>query len=104
MEILRLTATTIRLPGDLLKELDTLANALGTERSEIIRQAIMQGLRELKIELAAKRYSQGEISFGRAVEIAGTPYWSFVEELKRRGITLRYGEERFLEELKELIE
>lgn len=95
--ILDLKTTTVRLPRRPLGEHDSLAKVLGVDRSDVIRDAIKLGVKEVRLKLAMKRYSRGEIPLGRAPEIAGVNYWEFVEELRRRGLTLRYGGERFLD-------
>jgi len=94
--------TTVRLPEDMLRELNEIGGMLGMERSDVIREALRHGIRELKIRLAINLYVQEKISLGRATELAGLSQWQFIEELKRRGITLKYGEERFREEAEEL--
>jgi predicted HTH domain antitoxin len=43
---------------------------------------------ELRIESAIELYTSGEISFSKAIEIAGIDIESFKEELKRRGIKI----------------
>ena len=95
--------TTVRLPVELLEELDFLAGALGRDRSDVLRDAIRFGVRELRVRLALDLYSRGLISIGRAVEVSGLSYWEFFGELKRRGVVLRYGDERFLEEVGEFL-
>ena len=96
--------TTIRLPIELVREIDLLAKTLNRDKSDIIREAIRHGLREIKIRIALEQYQKGLISIGRLVEVSGLSYWEVYEELKKRGITLKYGEERFIEEVRELLE
>ena len=96
--------TTIRLPSELIREINLLAETLDRDKSDIIREAIRYGLREIKIRIALEQYQKGLISIGRLVEVSGLSYWEVYEELKKRGITLKYGEDRFIEEVRELLE
>ncbi len=97
-----LITTSVKLPKSLLDEIDALARATGRERSEVVREALRLGLRELKVLLAIDLYTRGLVSLGRAAEIAGLSLWELVEELRKRGLALRYGKERFVEELRDL--
>ena len=95
--------TTVRLPEEAVKALEDLSKSLQRERSEVMREALQIGIREMKIRLAIEMYSKGKISFGRMVELTGLGYRELSLELKRRGISFRYGEERFSEEVEELV-
>lgn len=94
--------TTIRMREDMVAEVEKLATELGVDNSSLLREALSIGLRELRIQLALDEYAKGRASLGKAAEIAGTGYRNFFVEAKKRGIQIRYGEERFEEELEEL--
>ena len=94
--------TTIRIREDMVAEVEKLARELGMDKSSLLREALSVGLRELRIRLALDEYVKGKASFGKAAEIAGVGYRNFFVEAKKRGIQVRYGEERFEEELEEL--
>ncbi len=87
--------TTVRLPREMLNEIDEIADKLGKDRSAVLREALREGLRELKIRMALDLYRRGLISFSRVSEITGLGYWEILEEAKRRGVILRYCEEEF---------
>ena len=95
--------TTVRLPEEAVKALDNLARSLRRERSEVMREALQIGIKEMKIRLAIELYSGGKISFGRMTELTGLGYRELSIELKRRGVPFKYGEERFIEEAEELV-
>ncbi len=95
--------TTIRLPKDMKDALEDLAGKLGRERSDVVREALQIGIGEMKLRLALELYSKGKISFGRTTELTGLGYRELSLELKRRNLPLRYGEERFNEEVKQLV-
>jgi predicted HTH domain antitoxin len=96
--------TTLRLPKETVKTLEDLAKVLKREKSDVMREALQIGVREMRIRLALDLYSEGKISFGRMAELTSLGYRELFLELKRRNATLRYGEERFSEEVKQLVD
>lgn len=97
-----LKVTTVRIKPDTLEGVKRLAKELNMERSELLREALSLGLQELRIRLALGEYAKGKISIGKAAETAGMGIRELLREAKKRDIQIRYGEERFEEELKEL--
>lgn len=96
--------TTIRLPKDMKDTLEDLAEKLGRERSDIVREVLQIGIGEMKLRLALELYSKGRVSFGRMAELTGLGYRELSLEMKRKNVPLRYGEERFSEESKQLVD
>ena len=68
-----------------------------------MREALQIGIGEMKLRLALELYNKGRISFGRMAELTGLGIRELSLELKRRNVTLRYGEERFSEEVEQLV-
>jgi len=97
-----LKVTTIRLPDEALDELQKLTEELKKDRSDLLREAVEIGIEELKIRHALDLYTRGSISFGKLSELTGISHWELYDELKKRGIHYRYGEERFEEEIRRL--
>ena len=95
--------TTVRLPEETLEALEDLTDKLQRERSDVMREALQIGIEEMKLRLALELYTKGKISFGRMAELTGLGYRELSIELKRRNVTLRYGEERFSEEVEQLV-
>ena len=95
--------TTVRLPEETIKALEDLTDKLQTERSDVMREALQIGIGEMKLRLALELYNKGRISFGRMAELTGLGIRELSLELKRRNVTLRYGEERFSEEVEQLV-
>jgi len=96
--------TTVRLPEEMFKTIENLTKKLQREKSDVMRDALQIGIGEMKLRLALELYSKGKISFGRMVELTDLGYRELHLELKRRNIPFRYGEERFCEEVKQLVE
>ena len=98
MNTLTFKVTTIRLPEETLEALQDLTDKLQRERSDIMREAMQIGIGEMKLRLATELYTKGRISFGRMAELTGLGHRELALTLKRRNVTLRYGEERLPEE------
>lgn len=95
--------TTVRLPEETIEDLENLTDRLQRDRSDIMREALQIGIGEMKLRLAIELYAKGKISFGRMTELTGLGYRELSLELKRRNVPLRYGEERFDEEVEKLV-
>ena len=98
-----LKTTTIRVSQQELDEVTRISGELAKDKSDILREAIQLGLREIQLNASFERYRQGKISSGRLCEETGFTQWEIHQELKRRGIYFRYGDERFREEVKSLV-
>jgi len=95
--------TTVRLPEETVDALEDLKDRLQRERSDVMREALQIGIGEMKLRLALELYTKGTISFGRMAQLTVLGYRELSLELKRRNVPLRYGEERFREEVKQLV-
>lgn len=103
MDKLTFKVTTVRLPEETIEDLENLTDRLQRDRSDIMREALQIGIGEMKLRLAIELYDKGKISFGRMTELTGLGYRELSLELKRRNVPLRYGEERFDEEVEKLV-
>ncbi|MCK4438349.1 UPF0175 family protein, partial [Candidatus Bathyarchaeota archaeon] len=95
--------TTVRLPEETLEALQDLTDKLQRERSDIMREAMQIGIGEMKLRLALELYTKGKVSFGRMAELTGLGYRELSLALKRRNVTLRYGEERPAEDIEQSV-
>ena len=95
--------TTVRLPEETIENLEDLTERLQREKSDIMREALKIGIDEMKLRIALELYRKGSISFGRMTELTGLGYRELSLELRRRNIVYRYGEERFREEVEQLV-
>ncbi|MFW6083479.1 MAG: UPF0175 family protein [Thermoplasmatota archaeon] len=98
---------SMTLPDIIKREVDAIPETgYYDSRSEFLRDAIRTLLRkrpELRVALACKLYEKGEISLGRAMEIAEEDIESMKEILESRGIDLRRGSES-VDEMEEAVE
>ncbi|HIH22164.1 TPA: UPF0175 family protein [Candidatus Micrarchaeota archaeon] len=57
------------------------------------------GMREIKIRYALTLYQNGNVSVGKASELAGINLWEFLDILRMRNIGFRADEEHLAGEL-----
>jgi len=94
--------TTIRLSSDTDKELERLARARGTDKSKLIRDLILLGIKEKKLQEALYLYSKGKISMWKGARMAGLSLWQMMEVIAERKIPMPYGIKELEEDLKGL--
>jgi len=82
----------ISLPQLLEKKINALVEGgYYANKSELIKDAfksLLESKADLKISAAAEMYKKGEITLGRASELAGLSIWEFKETLKNRGVKI----------------
>lgn len=96
--------TTIRLSIELDKELERLARLKDTDKSKLIRDLIILGIKEKKIQEALYMYSKGKISMAKAARLADLSLWEMMEIIAERKISMPYGIRELEEDLKGLKE
>ena len=80
--------TTIRLPDDLLDQLDARARAHGKDRATFLRDILRDALaRDVEDDIIT-RYAAGELSLTDAAERLKTDPWQLLEVLRARGLDL----------------
>jgi len=81
-----------------LKLLKPLELPNGTKVKIIISKIMLS--REKRVDLALKLLKRGMISVGKAAEIAGMDYRSFLDEMGKRGVEFPYDEEELRKDIK----
>jgi len=76
-----------RLPDDEAEELERVAEMLGEDKSSVIRKALSEGLRDLRIRRAVERYQTGTVSIKQAARIAGVSLGEWLEIARERNLT-----------------
>ncbi len=84
-----------------LRELQALT---GDDQSTLLRRLLDKGLAEVKMDIAADNYVKGKTSLEKSAEISGASLWSFLDELRRRNIALKYSLADAESEIKKIIE
>ncbi len=77
----------IRVPRKLLMELDRIAEFEKIDRSSLVRRILDEGVKRSKLNMALLRYLSGEVSIGKAAEIAGVSLWEFIDYMRERGVS-----------------
>ena len=80
--------TTIRLPEDVLHELDRRARAHGKDRASFLRELVQEGLERDTEDEVMTAYRAGRLSLSQATMQLGTDPWSLFDLLRRRGETV----------------
>ncbi len=76
----------IRLPDEEISEMEELIKILHMSKSEVARNALHEGLKVLKLEIAQKKYLSNEFTLCRAAEFADVSIQEMADYLGKRGI------------------
>ena len=78
---------SIRLTPEEAREADRLAALLGaTSESALLKEALLRGMTQMKLEAAVTRYTHRDLSVGEVAEMFGVPTPLLLHELARRRI------------------
>ncbi len=98
-----MTNVQVRIPDDLLHEIEEISESMHTSRSEVIRRLLHEGISKEKLEMAVKRYVDDEVTLCKAAEIAGVSVSKFAEYAGEKEIPfMRYSPEEAEEDLERL--
>ena len=78
------------IPKHLRKSLKELEELTGDDQSTLLRKLVDKGLSESKIDIAVDRYVKERASLEQASTLAGASLWKFLDELRSRGVSLKY--------------
>ncbi len=78
--------TTVRLPKEVVKELDNKAKSEKIDRTTVLRKLLQDALKNSKIEEVTLLYKENKISLSGAAHRAGLYVGEMMEELVRRGV------------------
>lgn len=88
--------TTIRLPEDLLEEIDRWVQEGNLDRSAYLREILKKGFTLDKMQRIFDKYATGELSQMEVCRALKMNPWEFLEELKARNRHLNVELEDFL--------
>jgi len=95
----KLVTIGVRIPEEILKELEESAKEENTDKSTVIRRFILEGLREYRRERAARLYRVRRVSIDGAAELAGLTVREMVDYLIKRGYKSSYSYEDLEKEM-----
>lgn len=85
-----LEAVTARLPRDMLREVERLAEKMKVDRSELIRRLLDFAIREKKVEEAVQAYREGRVTLWKAAEMASLSLREMMELAREKKIPVPY--------------
>ena len=85
-----LEAVTARLPRDMLRAVERLAERMKIDRSELIRRLLDSALREKMVEEAVEAYRLGRVTLWKAAEMAGLSLREMMELAGKKKIPVSY--------------
>ncbi len=89
--------TTIRIPEDLLKQIDRLVEETNQDRSSYLRDVLRKGFSLDKQERLLKKYAQSELSQMEVCQELGWTPWEFLAQLKAKNLYLNVALEDWLD-------
>lgn len=78
----------ISLQDDYLNRLQEISKETSTNKEELIKSSILKFIQEYNLRKAIRKYAEGQVSLGKASEIAGLPKRMFMYKLQEIGIPL----------------
>jgi len=76
----------VRIGDEYVGVLNELSEILHSSRSEVIRRAIEEGIKDLRMKIAMEKYLDDEFSLCRAAEFSGVSIQHMARYLAQRGI------------------
>jgi predicted HTH domain antitoxin len=89
----------LRISEALFQDLEQIAQEEQIDRTSVARKLLAEGVRRWRLEHALHQYEQGQITKGRAAELAGVTIYDILDEVRRRGLTAQYSLEEVREDL-----
>ena len=89
--------TTIRIPEDLLNEIDQVVKELKLDRSTFLREVLRKGFLLDRQERFLRQYQRGELSLSEACQRLKCNPWEFLSMLQAGNIHLNVGLEDWLD-------
>jgi len=93
-------AIGIRLPQEVLKQVEKLSKEESEDRSTIIRKLVILGYKDFIQKRAAEEYITGNITLSEAAHRVGLTIWEMEKYLVEQGFKSDYSIEDLKKELK----
>ena len=92
-----LKPTTIRIPKEILDQIDEYIRKFRLDRSSYLRKILRKGFEEDKQQRLLQQYINGELSILDLCKELGIGPWEFFDLLKRKNINLSVKFEDFID-------
>ena len=83
-------AVSVRIPEHELNEIAKISNEEKSTKSSVLREILELGIKNKRIEMALKKYQNGEATAWKAAKLAETPLTHFLDILKQRNLVFNY--------------
>lgn len=93
-------AIGIRLPKDVLKQIERLSKEELEDRSTVIRKLVLIGYRDFMQRKVAEKYLKGDITLSQAAHKVGSTIWEMEKYLVEQGFKSSYSIEDLEKEMK----
>jgi len=78
------------VPKEMKRALRELQALTGEDQSTLLRMLLDKGIGETRMDIAVERYVKEKVSLEKASRMAGVSLWTFLDELRRRKVSLKY--------------
>ncbi|TQQ81225.1 ribbon-helix-helix protein, CopG family [Halonotius terrestris] len=80
-------SVSARIPDDDNDEIEAVAELLDSDKSTVIREALREGLEDIRLDLAVEQYQTGDVSANQAARIAGLSLADWLVVARERNLT-----------------
>ena len=94
----------LNLQDDYLRRLQEISKETSTNKEELIKSSILKYIQEYSLRKAIRKYTEGQVSLGKASEIAGLPKRMFMYKLQEIGIPLNLSKNEIVKAMNTLAE
>jgi len=88
---------TTRVPDDIDKKIKNISQIEHLDTSTVVRRLLSKAVQDWQIDHALEQYKDGNITIGRAAQMAGVPLREMIAIAAKKGIPFQYG----LDDMKE---
>ena len=94
---------SVRIPREELKIIDEASMLVKRKRSDLLREILELGIKQMMLEIALKKFQKNEATAWKAARLAGIPLTQFLDVLVERKINFHYTLDDFREDVRDLI-
>ena len=80
-------SVSARIPDDDNDEIEAVAELLDSDKSTVIREALREGLADIRLDRAVEQYQTGDVSANQAARIAGLSLADWLVVARERNLT-----------------
>ena len=103
MSTVRAVQINLRVPGQVMVDLDHLAQEERIARVDLARKILLEGVAQRKRDLALRLYREGKASKSRAAEMAGISLWEMVDLVAEAELPAPYTLAEAVEDVRRLV-